>query len=342
MMKHAFEDEPPVGAAKKRFAGAFWMGHQPGHIALLIADPGDVFQGPIGIGGVGGCALGIDIFPEDLATIPKLGERFGVSEIAPLPVRDGDAEEFAGWDLVGKRRVRRETLQKHMFAAELERAIADERPGEQTGLAQHLKSVADAQHQTAFGGEPLHCPHHGTKARDRSAAEIIAVTEPTRNNDGISIAQLFFLVPNQTGALAGEPEGVESILIAIGGGELKNNEVHGCLIVRVKIVVVRFRCLLPHPALLNFQAVILDHRVAQEFVARLIELFAGILPIAPGEFDFQVFAHVDGADALIAHMGEGVLDGFALGIQHGLLWSNDDFGFHSGSGRMLGKGRSGG
>jgi hypothetical protein len=44
------------------------------------------------------------------------------------------------------------------------------------------------------------------------------------------------------------------------------------------------------------------------------------------------------SDAFIAHVGEGVLNGLALRIQHGLLGSDDDLCFHAGyQARMLRK-----
>ena len=78
----------------------------------------------------------------------------------------------------------------------------------------------------------------------------------------------------------------------------------------------------------NLQPVILDDRVAEEFVAGLVDLFAQRFLVA-GDFDFQVFADVDGADALVTHVFEGVLDGFALRVEHGFLRRDDDFCFHA-------------
>ena len=50
---------------------------------------------------------------------------------------------------------------------------------------------------------------------------------------------------------------------------------------------------------------------------------------AGGQVNFDVFADVDAGDAFIAHLFEGALNGFALGIHNGLLGSDDDFRFHA-------------
>jgi hypothetical protein len=98
---------------------------------------------------------------------------------------------------------------------------------------------------------------------------------------------------------------MDGILVAIRGGELKNGKIH----------------------LVNLQSIILDHGVAQKFVASLVELLAGGFAIAV-QFDFQIFADVNGSNARVAHVREGVLDGFALRIEHGLFWRDDNLCFH--------------
>jgi hypothetical protein len=62
-------------------------------------------------------------------------------------------------------------------------------------------------------------------------------------------------------------------------------------------------------------------------MARLVDLAADNLLIAR-DLDFEVFADVDGSDALIAHLAQRVLDGFALGIEDGLFRRDDYLCFH--------------
>src|SRR5271156_784835 len=59
---------------------------------------------------------------------------------------------------------------------------------------------------------------------------------------------------------------------------------------------------------LDFEFVIFDHRVAQNFMASLVDLFAPAFLVNASQFDFQIFADMNVADTLIAHVFEGVLD----------------------------------
>jgi len=80
--------------------------------------------------------------------------------------------------------------------------------------------------------------------------------------------------------------------------------------------------------LFDLELVILDDRVAQEPVAGFVDAFAPGFLVAVGQLDFHVFAHAHRANAFVAHVFEGVLDGFALRVEHGFLWCYDNLGFH--------------
>ena len=64
-------------------------------------------------------------------------------------------------------------------------------------------------------------------------------------------------------------------------------------------------------------------------MAGFVERFARRFLVAAVQFHFQVFSHMDGLDAAVAHVFQRVLDGFALGIHNGLFWCDDDFCFHA-------------
>ena len=78
-------------------------------------------------------------------------------------------------------------------------------------------------------------------------------------------------------------------------------------------------------------------------MAGFIKLLADGFALAI-ELDFQIFAHVHRVDAVVAHVFEGALDSFPLGIEYCLFRRDDDLGFHSidfehrmsnGNGRMV-------
>ncbi len=60
---HAFENQTAVRATQNRFAGAFGVRHEAGHVPALVANPCDVRDRAVRIGGIGGLALRIDVLP---------------------------------------------------------------------------------------------------------------------------------------------------------------------------------------------------------------------------------------------------------------------------------------
>ena len=120
------------------------------------------------------------------------------------------------------------TRQPHFAADELQAAIADQRAGQQAGFHQNLEAVADAEHQSAIGGELADGLHDGRELGDGAAAQIIAVGEAAGENDGIDIAERGRIVPDKLRLL---PEivgdRVERIVIAIAAGKNNDAEFHG-------------------------------------------------------------------------------------------------------------------
>ena len=98
------------------------------------------------------------------------------------------------------------------------------------------------------------------------------------------------------------------------------------------------RCVRASGWLFNFQFVIFDDRIAQEFVRRIVQGFLrrGLVG-AGGEVNFDVFTDMDAGDTGVAHVFEGGLNGFALRIKDGFLWGDDDFCFHARAGKVWGK-----
>ena len=66
-------------------------------------------------------------------------------------------------------------------------------------------------------------------------------------------------------------------------------------------------------------------------MAGIVNLFAGGFFVGAIEFNFEIFADVDCADAVVTHVGEGALDGFALRIENRFLGCDDDLRFQQGA-----------
>ena len=194
-MNQALENQPPIRATQDRLASALRMRHEPGDIASFVANSRDIIERAVWVGLFSGFAVGINITPEDLVVCPQPGQRLFIGKIAPFTVSDGHAQQFIRGNLICKRRTCRGCFQENVFAAELKRAIANQRTGEQPRLTQDLETIANSQHGPAIGRERLHCFHHWTESGDGSSAQIIAITKPARDDDGIGIAQRTFLMP---------------------------------------------------------------------------------------------------------------------------------------------------
>jgi len=196
------------------------MRHQAGHVALFIADAGDVLQRAVGIRRVGQVSVRVAVLPQNLVVGLELRERFFVGKIAAFAVGDGHAEDFSRRNLAGERRVVRGGLEENVFAVELQVAVADERAGQQAGFGEHLKAVADADDEAAVVGELFHGLHDGAEARDRAAAQVITVAETAGHNDAVGVAERGFLVPEQPRGMAEQADGVDGVLVAVAGGKL--------------------------------------------------------------------------------------------------------------------------
>ena len=134
---------------------------------------------------------------------------------------------FSGGILLVKGDCAREGLEENVLATKLQGAIADEGARQQAGLAEDLEAVANAQHRPALGGEVMHRPHDGAEPRNGPGAQVVPVTEAAGNDDGVKARQRVFLVPDQA---AGQAEhvldDVQGVLVAIGGGELEDGDIH--------------------------------------------------------------------------------------------------------------------
>jgi hypothetical protein len=222
----AFENPFAIIAAEERFASAFGMRHQAGHIALFIANAGDVLQRAVGIRGVGQVSVGVAVLPQDLIIGLELGERFFVGKIAAFAMGDGHAENFACRNLIGERGVGRGGFEEHVFAAKLQRTIANQGARQQVGFGQDLEAVTDAEDEAAVVGELFDRLHHRTEPGDGPATQVIAITETAGDNDRVGIAERRILVPDEARGVTEMAKRVNRVLIAVGRGELEDGKIH--------------------------------------------------------------------------------------------------------------------
>ena len=142
------------------------VGHQAEDRSRLVHDAGDVR----------GRAVGVLLVAEsDLAVRLQLGEELVVGVIATLPVLHGDREPLPAFAAGRERGVVPLDSERDVAADERQRSIGAKRPGKEACLAENLKTVADAEHESAVGCEATDGVHHGRETSDRPAAEVVAV-----------------------------------------------------------------------------------------------------------------------------------------------------------------------
>ena len=80
--------------------------------------------------------------------------------------------------------------------------------------------------------------------------------------------------------------------------------------------------------LLEGKLIIFDDWIAEKLVTGFVNFLAPAFGVAIGQFDFEKFANMHGANAFEAKVVKGALDGFALRIDDGFLGCDDDLRFH--------------
>src|SRR3989441_267839 len=147
-------------------------------------------------------------------------ERALVGDVAALAVLDRQLEYLARAAAVGEERVRGLHPHGDEVAHEAERAVGDQRPGEQPRLAQDLEAVADAQHEATLAGVPRHGVHDGREHGQRAAAEGVAVREAARQDHAVRAAERAVLGLEGHRLVAQHAlGGAQRVPVVVGAGE---------------------------------------------------------------------------------------------------------------------------
>src|ERR1039457_355244 len=116
---------------------------------------------------------------------------------------DGNLEYLTLGQLLRVGCVRALHANVHRLANVLQASVAQQRAGEQSGFTQNLKSVADAQHQSASSGELAYRLHDRGKLGDGAGAEVVPVGKSTGHDDGVASLQVRRIVPEEGHRLPG-------------------------------------------------------------------------------------------------------------------------------------------
>src|SRR5207245_5154658 len=162
----------------------------------------------------------VGVAEDDALLVLERRERALVGDVAALAVLDRQLEPLARAAAVGEERVGGLHPHRDQAAHEAERAVGEQRPGEQPRLAQDLEAVADAQHEATLAGVPRHGVHDGRELGQRAAAEVVAVREAARQDDAVRAAERAVLVPERHRLVAQHAlGGAQRVPVVVGAGE---------------------------------------------------------------------------------------------------------------------------
>ena len=139
-------------------------------------------------------------------------------------MRDRHADDLAGIVAARERRVGAFDPQMHVLADEFQPRVAHQHAGQQPGLAEDLKTVADAEHEAAIGREIPHRVHHRRARGNRAAAQIVAVGKSAGHHHEIgALGQRGLGMPDHRGLLArSELQRARHVALAIDAGKDEN------------------------------------------------------------------------------------------------------------------------
>src|SRR6201999_4276142 len=110
---------------------------------------------------------------------------------------DRKVQNLALVQVRGEGRVGRLGPQAHFAADEFQIPVAEESTRKKAGFDQDLKPVTDAEDDAAVGSEPANRAHNGRKARNRAAAEVIAIGESPWEQYCVDLAQIGGFMPDK-------------------------------------------------------------------------------------------------------------------------------------------------
>ncbi len=187
------------------------MRHQAHDRPALVTDPGDVGGRPVGIPA--------DVAHHNPPGRLEFGEHARGRDIATIPVLHRDDDLLAVLVAAGPGSARRLDPQPLVAADEVQSHVASQCPGEQAGLAEHLKPVADAENRQARAGRRDEGRHHGREPGYRTGAQVVTVGESAGQDDGIDAGEIAVAMPEGDRFGTGGPHCERRVPVVEGAGE---------------------------------------------------------------------------------------------------------------------------
>src|SRR5690348_15164280 len=194
------------------------MRHETENVLLPVGHPRDVARRAIGV-------LALGVAEEDLPLGLELVERGLGRVVAAGGVLDGHGQRVALLARAREGSVGVLDDEVDLAADEAQARVGQQRAWQQPRLAQNLEAVAYAEHGAAAESELAHRLHHRREASDRARAQVVAVGEAARDDDGVGPTEVAVGMPEQL-ALAEALAGEQRVDLITGAGEADDPELH--------------------------------------------------------------------------------------------------------------------
>src|ERR1700686_3540949 len=125
------------------------MRHHAQNVAAGVADAGDVARRAVRVRLARDEPLGITVSKDDPPVALELIKRRFIGEVVSLAMCDRHAQHSAPFQLTRERCVNLLNTKKDIAANEAKMLVPHQRARQQTRLGDHLKTIADAEYQSA-------------------------------------------------------------------------------------------------------------------------------------------------------------------------------------------------
>ena len=177
----------PVGVAEERIGRPLGVRHHPEDIPRLVDDPGDIRQRSVGI------RLRGDVARRRRSTgrrpVPPPSSRRSVSaigEVVPFAVRDREWRSTSPGGTAPVNRVPAFSTRRWTYLqTNRSEAFRSSTPGRSPASSRIWNPLQMPITGPPAGSEPDDFLHHRREPRDGAAAEVVAVREPSRQNDDV-------------------------------------------------------------------------------------------------------------------------------------------------------------
>src|SRR5262249_23307815 len=142
-------------------------------------------------------SLRIRVTKDDLIVVFKAVQRFGIRKVVSVTVADWNVQQLSAFQRVRERRGCSLGAKVQKFADVLPADVFQKGARQQFRLGEYLKTVANADHESASVREVLHGLHHRRKLRERSGTQVIAVRKTSGQDHAIKALERGVLMPDK-------------------------------------------------------------------------------------------------------------------------------------------------